>query len=117
MSIGQKLKLIRKDQKKNQKEFANILQISERTYWSYENDSNDVSIFCLQKLREIFDVDINCLIDDSCNDISMMYLSSKKQASIENSGQISPELIEATRKIAREELKVLLSQNKTKDIQ
>lgn len=74
MSIGQKLKKIRKIKKKNQKKFAEILNISEKTYWNYETDKQEISIPCLKSLYEKFAVNLNWLLDDNNNNDSQMFL-------------------------------------------
>lgn len=74
MSIGQKLKKIRKCKKKNQKDFAKILELSERTYWSYEKSTHEISIVCLKGLYAKFAVNLNWLLDDNNNNDSQMFL-------------------------------------------
>jgi len=74
MSIGLKLKKIRKIKKKNQKKFAEILNVSEKTYWNYETDKQEITVPCLQILQAILRVNLNWLLDENNNNDAQMFL-------------------------------------------
>lgn len=91
MTIGQKLKKIRKSKKKNQKEFAEILKISEKTYWNYENDAQEITVPCLHILLSDLRVNLNWLFDKKNKNDAQMFLdgnniptSPEMEAMIEN---------------------------------
>lgn len=62
MSVGQKLKEVRKHFKLKQQEFAKELGIPDRTYWGYEKGVIDASLICLQNVNKKFNVNLNWLI-------------------------------------------------------
>ncbi len=64
MSLGIKLKQIRKYRKKNQKEVAEYLGFGVSTYSQYENDLRNPDYNTLRKLRDFFEVPYYYLLDD-----------------------------------------------------
>ena len=76
MNIGQKLSLIRTKKKQNQKEFAKLLEVSDKTYWNYENNAQEITVSCLQILYGSLRVNLNWLLDDKNNNDAQMFLDS-----------------------------------------
>jgi len=73
MSVGARLKEIRKISKLNQQNFAEKLKVTDKTYWNYEKDVSDISVSCLTNLFTLFNVNLNWLITGE----GEMFLSDK----------------------------------------
>lgn len=61
------LKKLRKESGITQNDLANILGIKQRTYSSYENNTNEPNIDTLKKLSNYFNVSIDYLVDNNTN--------------------------------------------------
>lgn len=103
MSIGKRLAAKRKEKGYTQKDMPDLLGISDRTYWTYENGSPIPSDIIL-KLMELFDISSDWLLtgkEPECKTIT-------------DSKQISPVLVKELQKLAqeaaKEEFNGLLSQ-------
>lgn len=64
-SFGKRLKVLRSELKLSQEEISRKLGISTHSYLNYENDMASPKISLLKKLRELFNVNINWLVDGS----------------------------------------------------
>ncbi len=62
MNFGEKLKLIRKENKYSQEEMAEILFTTQGNYSQYESNSRTPSLDLLKRLIERFDLDANWLL-------------------------------------------------------
>ena len=59
---GERLKLLRKEKKVQQKELADLLGISVRGYQFYESDDNEPNIKVLTVLADFYGVTIDYLV-------------------------------------------------------
>lgn len=91
---------------KSQQKMADIIGISKSAVNRVLTNAGNFKIENYIKLYELYTLSPNWLILG----VGPMYIDIKNLAAITSSGQISPELIEATRKIAREELIELLKE-------
>lgn len=64
-SIGQKVKLIRKQHKLNQISFADVIGISQGRLSEIEQGKTKPSADTLKELRRKFNVDLNWLFDET----------------------------------------------------
>ncbi len=72
--IGERIKGLRTSRKLNQKELAQILQVSPAAVCNMESDSRQPSLTMLLKLSSIFHVSTDYLLD---NQPSLDYISTK----------------------------------------
>jgi len=89
---------------KSQQQLADNIDVSKSAVNRVMTNSGNFKIENYIKLFELYTLSPNWLILG----IKPMYLGDKEPAAITNSSQISPELIEATRKIAREEFNSMM---------
>ncbi|MEH7885641.1 helix-turn-helix transcriptional regulator [Bacillus sp. JJ1609] len=64
VSIGERIKVIRKENFYTQAEFAELLGISQGTLSDIEKDKCYPSYQTLKTFRKVFNVDLNILFDD-----------------------------------------------------
>lgn len=60
--VGQKLKQLRKQNKKTQEQIADILDVTKQSYYRYEKAIRNISIFNLLKLANYFNVSLNYFV-------------------------------------------------------
>ncbi len=65
MSIGEKLKQLRKRKNISQQELAEILEVHPKHISRYENNASRPSIDALLKLRDLFHVSLDYLVTDA----------------------------------------------------
>jgi phage repressor protein C with HTH and peptisase S24 domain len=65
MSIGNKLKELRKYLKFSQEDFAKVLNIAPRAYWNYENNKREMPASNLAQIARTFRINLNWLFGDS----------------------------------------------------
>ncbi|MEI8127999.1 MAG: helix-turn-helix transcriptional regulator [bacterium] len=104
-SEGERIKKLRKAlNKMSQQEFADIFGVERSFISQVESNKSNLSKKHLSKLLLTHNVNINYILEG----IGSMFLGSENSATGFNSNQITPELIEATRKVAREELILMM---------
>ncbi len=65
MSIGEKIKELRKSEKLNQEEFGKKVGISKNAVWNYENGKREPSLEILTKISKAFDMSLlEILVDE-----------------------------------------------------
>lgn len=64
MSLGQKIKKLRTEKNMTQSKLAELLFVTRQAITNYERDANMPSIDILKKMAEIFEVDLNYLLDE-----------------------------------------------------
>ena len=65
MSIGEKIKELRKSEKLNQEEFGKKVGISKNAVWNYENGKREPSLEILTKISNAFDMSLlEILVDE-----------------------------------------------------
>ncbi|WP_144481384.1 helix-turn-helix domain-containing protein [Cytobacillus oceanisediminis] len=64
ISIGERIKMIRKENFYTQADFANLLGISQGTLSDIEKDKCYPSYQTLKSLRKVIKIDLNILFDD-----------------------------------------------------
>ncbi len=65
MSIGEKIKELRKREKLNQEEFGKKVGISKNAVWNYENGKREPSLEILTKISKAFDMSLlEILVDE-----------------------------------------------------
>lgn len=69
--IGKRLKRIREEQKKTQKNVADYLGISVQAYSYYEKDEREVSSSTLKKLSEYFQLSADSLLSDESEEMRL----------------------------------------------
>lgn len=74
-----KLKEIRKENNKTQKEIADILNIPQRTYNEYELGQTEPTIDQLKKLSNLYNVSIDYLVDNKINNSNNLSLEEKQE--------------------------------------
>ncbi len=62
MKIGEKLRLLRKEEGLTQQEVAEYLECSRQAYTRYENDQREVDLETLCKLADFFDVSVDFIL-------------------------------------------------------
>jgi len=91
---------------KSQQKLADSIKVSKSSVNKVLTSSSNFEVKNYIKLYEVYKLSPNWLILG----VEPMYLDGKNAVSIVNSGRITAELVEATRKIAREELNLLLDE-------
>lgn len=67
IKVGEKLKLIRKEQNLTQMKFANSLGINQSTWWAYENSVNMITTSTLHEISRKYNYSIDWILDRSKN--------------------------------------------------
>ncbi len=69
----EKLKELRKQQRKTQEEIANFLNVNKMTYCNYENENRKPNLETLIKLADYFNVSLDYLVDRNwSNDLGLI---------------------------------------------
>lgn len=67
IKVGEKLKLIRKEQNLTQMKFANSIGINQSTWWAYENSVNMITTSTLHEISRKYNYSIDWILDRSKN--------------------------------------------------
>ena len=65
MGIGDRLKEFRLSQNLSQNQFAEILNISPKAYWNYENNERDIPSDILTNIVQLYGINLNWLFGES----------------------------------------------------
>ena len=69
--LNEKLRKLRKDKKKNQKQIADFLNIAQTTYSAYEVGNVQPSFETLKKLADYYNVSISYLLEEKNNETEL----------------------------------------------